>query len=417
MYSSSNMRFASVLLVLLAFARIPAAETPVVLSPAELKKVVVMERAFNAAGPGQQKGGSFRSGGLFTNDGDYEIATVTIEVQLFDPYGKAIVARKTITLNKAFEDWNTSHFGSLLPRTRAYGYGNVAFPSTFAARSYWIEVKGATGWQSHTDLMNVGHYFAEITRGHAANLERFTLAHKNLLTLRDGPIGQGAVALAAACNNVPLLKFYQQIGARLDQKTIDGDAPIHLATVSGECAAMQYLLSQHVDPNSVAISRRHERYTPLGYAARFSEREAAEILIRAGAKVDFTPTGALPPLEIAISNGDYAVFLVLLKHKANPNNHLAGQLPPIYLGVQRGIAFLKPLLDAGARPNESLTPHDHTTALHWAASHGSIDAVKLLLARGADVSLRDRFNRTALDYALERGDRAMAAVLRKPTKK
>ncbi|MDO4200272.1 MAG: ankyrin repeat domain-containing protein [Clostridia bacterium] len=57
------------------------------------------------------------------------------------------------------------------------------------------------------------------------------------------------------------------------------------------------------------------------------------------------------------------------------------------------------MLDNGARINE--VDYEGHTALMMSAIRQNSDAVKFLLERGADASLRDKDGKTALDFALE----------------
>jgi len=68
------------------------------------------------------------------------------------------------------------------------------------------------------------------------------------------------------------------------------------------------------------------------------------------------------------------------------------------------------LLAAGIDVNARFA-HD-ATALMWAAAYGKMDNVKLLLARGADLTARDDRGKTALTIALEEKQDDAAAALR-----
>ena len=67
------------------------------------------------------------------------------------------------------------------------------------------------------------------------------------------------------------------------------------------------------------------------------------------------------------------------------------------------------LLDAGVAPD---IPHVHQlTALMWAAGAGSVETIRLLLARGARTDLRDDRGLTAADIARQAGQMAVVALL------
>jgi ankyrin repeat protein len=67
------------------------------------------------------------------------------------------------------------------------------------------------------------------------------------------------------------------------------------------------------------------------------------------------------------------------------------------------------LLDSGA--NVNATQNGQFPPLHAAAANGSFDLVKLLLERGADVSLRTADGQTAADLAREKGHQEVLALL------
>ncbi|KOO52959.1 hypothetical protein Ctob_014799, partial [Chrysochromulina tobinii] len=54
------------------------------------------------------------------------------------------------------------------------------------------------------------------------------------------------------------------------------------------------------------------------------------------------------------------------------------------------------------------------TALHWAARYGHLAIAKRLLEGGADPTLRNKFGKTAIDYAREEGKSEVVALLSEP---
>ena len=55
-----------------------------------------------------------------------------------------------------------------------------------------------------------------------------------------------------------------------------------------------------------------------------------------------------------------------------------------------------------------------STALHEAAFHGRLAIATRLLEGGADLTLRDQFGNTALDYARSHGKSEVVALLSQP---
>lgn len=80
----------------------------------------------------------------------------------------------------------------------------------------------------------------------------------------------------------------------------------------------------------------------------------------------------------------------------------APELGPLQRAARAGDAeAVARLLDAGHDVNEA--GPDGDTALHWAAAWGCEDAIRLLLARGADVTLKDYEDNTPLHLVSKKG--------------
>lgn len=131
---------------------------------------------------------------------------------------------------------------------------------------------------------------------------------------------------------------------------------------------------------------------------------AATVLLMAG------PGAAAPPLVEAVVAGDGARVERLLRSGANPDAHDAARNTALIFAARDGrLAMARTLIGRGATVNwidgEGVTP------LILAAFKGHVRIARLLLDHGADPAIRDRWNRTALDYALRRGTDDDIAVL------
>jgi ankyrin repeat protein len=109
------------------------------------------------------------------------------------------------------------------------------------------------------------------------------------------------------------------------------------------------------------------------------------MLIYGGANVRAaTRLGGFTPLHLAAEAGSGPVIAALIAAGADVNaTTLTGATPLMLAAASGDTASLAALLDAGAEANARETERGHT-ALMFAAAANRLDAVKLLLQRGAD---------------------------------
>ncbi|NEO84388.1 MAG: ankyrin repeat domain-containing protein [Spirulina sp. SIO3F2] len=101
----------------------------------------------------------------------------------------------------------------------------------------------------------------------------------------------------------------------------------------------------------------------------------------------------------------------LLNRGVDPNSVVHTNTALTYAARDGHLAIAQLLIKQGANVNwidgEGVTP------LILSSFKGHVALTQLLLEHGADVSVRDQWNRTALDYALRRGEEDEIAQLLK----
>jgi ankyrin repeat protein len=156
--------------------------------------------------------------------------------------------------------------------------------------------------------------------------------------------------------------------------------------------------------------------TALILAAREGGLPSVDALVAAKANVNQPSGDGSTAMLVAIQNGHYDVATYLLNHAADPNLANEKGWNPLYLAVKhrnietgtipvpnsdQAMDFIKLLLDKGANPNLRLKANTEirngqratwlneagATPFLRAALCGDIEAMKLLLAHGADPSL------------------------------
>ena len=159
-----------------------------------------------------------------------------------------------------------------------------------------------------------------------------------------------------------------------------GDLDSWEAVVLGDNTRVKKFIDQ--DPGLVT-AYSPDGFTALHLAVFFGQPETARLLVEAGANVLARTTNALEnhPLHAAVAGSDAASRL----------------------------ASAELLLKAGAAVNERQS--GGFTALMAAAQNGDADLLRVLLAHGADPSIKDDQGRTAADIAQAAGHTEVAAEL------
>ncbi|MEM9163751.1 MAG: ankyrin repeat domain-containing protein [Cyanobacteria bacterium P01_F01_bin.4] len=130
-------------------------------------------------------------------------------------------------------------------------------------------------------------------------------------------------------------------------------------------------------------------------------REPPDLSVRASPAIS-TPAPARPPLIEATLAGDVEAVRSQLQTGTDPNVVYNTNTALTYAARDGFTDIARLLIDAGADVNwidgEGVTP------LILAAFKNHPELTGLLLDHGADTAVRDQWDRTALDYALRRGE-------------
>jgi ankyrin repeat protein len=241
--------------------------------------------------------------------------------------------------------------------------------------------------------------------------------------VRDGETPLMAVARAGSVEAVRMLL---ERGAALDAaEALEDQTALMWAVAEGHLPVVDALLAAGADPNRRArvseLTKRSMRtdfpsggLTALMWAARNGDEALVRRLVAAGADVDLENGDGSTALMLAIVNDRYDMAATLLELGARANAGAlfyaiemrdaptdwrardGSRLRPDHPNRLTGLELIERLLAAGADPNEPFTGQMHSasmccdtkgsgTPFYRAAVAADVDAMKLLIAHGADV--------------------------------
>uniref|UniRef100_A0A8C6N4M2 [histone H3]-lysine(9) N-methyltransferase n=1 Tax=Mus spicilegus TaxID=10103 RepID=A0A8C6N4M2_MUSSI len=182
---------------------------------------------------------------------------------------------------------------------------------------------------------------------------------------------------------------------------------LYLSVKQGELQKVILMLLDNLDPNFQ--SDQQSKRTPLHAAAQKGSVEICHVLLQAGANINAVDKQQRTPLMEAVVNNhlEVARYMVQLggcvysKDGSTCLHHAAkiGNLEMVSLLLSTG------QVDVNAQDSGGWTP------IIWAAEHKHIDVIRMLLTRGADVTLTDNEENICLHWASFTGSAAIAEVL------
>ena len=180
--------------------------------------------------------------------------------------------------------------------------------------------------------------------------------------------GIGAMHEAALRADAALLRILLDAGASVDLALPEGETPLMLASRTSGVAAVRLLIEHGANVNVV---ERWQGQTPLMYAAANDRDEVAAALIAAGANIDaVTPPSALPE---RLTRVRYYVEIPA-----------AGLTPVMFAARHGAVAALHVLIEAGA-DLDAKTPEGFSPVV-IALNNLHFDAAKALVEAGASAA-------------------------------
>jgi ankyrin repeat protein len=195
----------------------------------------------------------------------------------------------------------------------------------------------------------------------------------------------------------------------------DSELYLKCAVEEGDAEAVKLCLEQGAKVN---CQFKDDEYTPLHTACssgtNTGSMEVLNLLLEKGADGNACNKWSETPLLIAANNGHRAAVEALLKHGADPSLCSEAGWSALTFAAHKGYEDIVVLLLRAGAPVNSLVSEDSSTPLHKACAGskaGHLEAVKFLLAGGADVHALNKWRETPLLTAANHGQAGAVEAL------
>ncbi|XP_067652901.1 ankyrin repeat domain-containing protein 50-like [Haliotis asinina] len=258
---------------------------------------------------------------------------------------------------------------------------------------------------SHTDR----NIYSAIKDGDLERLNRILAAGHVDINMRTGRLNWTLVMVAALQGQSDVVKFLMDRGANVSLVDKYGNNALHWACSSGDLDTVKLILSENM---KIINSRGYGSTTPVMLAAVKGQSDVMKLLLDRGANVSLVDVIGYNVLHFACIGGNLeTVKLILSQDVIDINSRGNGSRTPVMDAAWKGDRnMVKLLLDRGA--NVSLVDETGDNVLHFACIGGNLETVKLILSQDViDINSRGNGSRTPVMDAAWKGDRNMVKLL------
>src|ERR1700737_35657 len=246
------------------------------------------------------------------------------------------------------------------------------------------------------------------------SLTLFSAVDKNCLDLATELLDHGAsvdardrfgarpLSHAARFGHLEMIDLLLAHGAPIDARNLAGATALYFAAEGGRTSVAKRLIERGAD---VKLTGR-SGISPVAAAAYAGNDAIVEALLAHGADEQVSDETGKPPIVYAAAGGRLDVVKKLLARNIDINARYPNDLtllmwaagPDEKVSEAQAIEVVTYLLDVGAHIDDRDTRG--RTALMIAAEGGHAEIANILLARGADSSLKDKAGKRAADLTV-----------------
>ena len=205
---------------------------------------------------------------------------------------------------------------------------------------------------------------------------------------------------AAKSGNIEVIREAINAGVYLNEKTeVWMYTPLHIASAEGHREIVELLITKGADVNI----KNYYGFTALDEASRYNHLKCVKLLQKYGVKHG--------SIRNAVEFGTIDAVKEFLKAGENINEGLAkgGPTPLHYAAQHDRKEIAKLLITKGA--DLSMSTRDGQTPLHITALYNHLKVAELLIEYGADVNAKANNGRTPLHFASAKNNNEIARLL------
>jgi uncharacterized protein len=259
-------------------------------------------------------------------------------------------------------------------------------------------------YQASSDGLTALH-FAALAGCTATCLALHDASSGRTLELRGKADGLGATPLIAACvmKQYAVVNLLCELGADVNHASVTSNTPLIVTAASEkhDTLILQFLLQQ----DGIKVNHRNDSgETALMKAAELGNAAAVDALLQSSADPCITENRGYSTLYCAVAKGHLHVLQLLIQHGADITAATDRSYTLLMQAATCNRSDIAEFLLKEGMSVHAVTDIGYTALLHAATSTSKgTESVRMLLARGADVSARSRGDTTPLHVAANSG--------------
>ncbi|XP_067653717.1 ankyrin repeat, PH and SEC7 domain containing protein secG-like [Haliotis asinina] len=254
-----------------------------------------------------------------------------------------------------------------------------------------------------------GNIYSAIQKGDLERVKQILAAGHVDINMRSTRFSRTPVMVAALRGQSDVVKLLMDRGANMSLVDKFGNNVLHHACTGGDLETVKLILSQNM---MYINSRGNESRTPLMEAAFWGESDVVKLLVDRGANMSLVDKFGNNVIHHACIGGDLeTVKLILSQNVMYINSRGNESRTPLMEAAWRGQSnVVKLLVDRGA--NLSLVDEYSYNVLHFACMGGDLETVQLILSQNVtDINIRGNGSRTPLMEAAFWGESDVVKLL------